>query len=209
VSVELTVLQEIRIASPCEASWEQMQGDERSRFCDHCQLHVYNLSAMSAPEAAALVQEKEGRLCVRYYARPDGTMLVQDCPVGFQAARRRVLSRLATAAAALFGLFGARWPGDTAAAGPKNSAGTPALQGAPRPPSRAMMGDLALPATHPRTAQPVTPPPHLMGKIVAPTHPMTMGEVSVAQPVRPRKKPVKAITKPPRPRQPAKRGRKA
>src|SRR5215210_3140703 len=66
VSVELTVLQEIRVASPCEASWEQMQGDERSRFCDHCQLHVYNLSAMSAPDAAALVQEKEGRLCVRY-----------------------------------------------------------------------------------------------------------------------------------------------
>ena len=209
MSVELNVLQEIRIASPCAASWEQMQGDERSRFCDECQLHVYNLSAMSAPDAAALVQEKEGRLCVRYYARPDGTMLVQDCPVGFQAARRRVLSRLATAAAALFGLFGVRWPGDTAAAGSKKGAATPALQGAPRPPFRALMGDLGLPDTHRRTAQPVSPPSHMMGKIAAPTRPMTMGEVSVAQPVRPPKKPVKAITKPPRPRQPAKRGRKA
>src|SRR5262245_20357560 len=122
VSYELNVLQEIRIASPCEASWEEMRGDDRSRFCDQCQLHVYNLSAMSAPEAAALVQQKEGRLCVRYYTRPDGTMLTEDCPVGFQAARRRVLSRLATAAAGLVGLASCRWWGDRAGASPKKSA---------------------------------------------------------------------------------------
>jgi hypothetical protein len=166
---ELQVLQEIRIASPCRASWEEMQGDDRSRFCDHCRLHVYNLSAMSPDEAAALVHEQEGRLCVRYYARNDGTMLTEDCPIGFQAARRRVLTRLATAAAALVGLIGSRWLGHDASAAPVKG-GAPKLRplmGSPAPPahtmgkiapsttqSRALMGEVVVP--HP-TRQPTKP----------------------------------------------------
>src|SRR4029077_18630101 len=77
----------------------------RARFCEQCRLNVYNLSEMSAAEAAALVREKEGRLCVRYYARPDGTMLTRDCPVGFRAARRLLLARMGTIAAAFVALL--------------------------------------------------------------------------------------------------------
>jgi hypothetical protein len=88
------LLQQIRIASPCSAAWDEMNGDDRVRFCDHCDLNVYNLSTMSAQAAAALVREKEGRLCVRFYARRDGTMLVRNCPVGFGAARRLLLGQL-------------------------------------------------------------------------------------------------------------------
>jgi hypothetical protein len=88
------LLQQIRIASPCSAAWDEMQGDDRVRFCGHCQLNVYNLSAMSPQEAAAFVREKEGRLCVRFFAREDGTMLTEDCPVGFRAIRRRLLARV-------------------------------------------------------------------------------------------------------------------
>ena len=32
----------------------------------------------------------EGRLCVRYYNRADGTILTQNCPVGLQTLKRRV-----------------------------------------------------------------------------------------------------------------------
>jgi len=50
---------------------------------------VYNLSAMTQSEATALVNKTEGRLCVRFYRRPDGTMLTRDCPVGLRALKRR------------------------------------------------------------------------------------------------------------------------
>jgi hypothetical protein len=157
---ELNILQEIRIASPCTAAWDEMHGDDRSRFCDQCQLNVYNLSAMSPSQAAALVREKEGRLCVRYYVRPDGTMLTEECPVGFQAARRRVLSRLSTAAAALAGLFGSRWPQDDASAAPTKAAvpKPQSLMGSPAPPAHTM-GRIAAPTSQPRA---------LMGDIVLP-----------------------------------------
>jgi hypothetical protein len=63
---------------------------ERIRHCSQCQLNVYNLSAMTRAEAEALVGRAEGRLCVRFYRRADGTILTQNCPVGLRALKRRV-----------------------------------------------------------------------------------------------------------------------
>ena len=91
-------LGDVKIASPCQADWNEMYGDERKRFCAHCRLNVYNLSAMSRGEAERLVASAEGRLCVRFYRRADGTILTQDCPVGVAAIRAKV-RRVATAAA--------------------------------------------------------------------------------------------------------------
>jgi hypothetical protein len=73
---------QMKIASPCPASWEDMEGDDRIRFCDECELNVYNLSDMAEDAALKLVEEREGRLCVRFYQREDGTVLTSDCPVG-------------------------------------------------------------------------------------------------------------------------------
>lgn len=102
------VLDDIRIASPCSANWEEMTGDDRVRFCSHCQLSVYNLSAIDRQEAEQVVKSRSGRLCVRFYRRADGTMLTQDCPVGLQAIRRRVRRvvclTLATAVSLLSGV---------------------------------------------------------------------------------------------------------
>ena len=83
-------LDEVRVAAPCPADWGKMVGDERVRYCGSCELHVYNLSGMTRREAEALVTSTEGRLCVRYYRRPDGTILTRNCPVGLSAVRRRV-----------------------------------------------------------------------------------------------------------------------
>src|SRR5262245_10819613 len=87
-SVEL--LANVRVASPCTARWADMTGDERARFCAQCQKHVYNLSEMTAEAASSLIREKEGKLCVRFYQRADGTVLTADCPVGTAAVVRRV-----------------------------------------------------------------------------------------------------------------------
>ena len=75
-------LQHVTVASPCNARWADMAGDERARFCHLCQKQVYDLSALTAAEAGALIREKEGNLCGRFYQRADGTMLTADCPVG-------------------------------------------------------------------------------------------------------------------------------
>lgn len=90
-------LKNLKIASPCSADWNEMYGDERKRFCGDCQLNVYNLSGMTRDEAEALMLAAEGRLCVRYFQRSDGTVLTADCPVGWAAVKRR-LSNWATAA---------------------------------------------------------------------------------------------------------------
>jgi hypothetical protein len=81
-------LEQIQVASPCHIAWDGMAGDDRVRLCRRCAKNVYNLSGMSRTEAEALVTRMEGRLCVRYYRRADGTMLTADCPVGVAALRR-------------------------------------------------------------------------------------------------------------------------
>ncbi|MBK9765573.1 MAG: hypothetical protein IPP63_00360 [Chloracidobacterium sp.] len=67
-------LNDIKIASPCSADWNGMYGDERKRFCGECKLNVYNLSGMTKNEAERLVTNAEGRLCVRFYQRADGSV---------------------------------------------------------------------------------------------------------------------------------------
>ncbi|HEX8195626.1 MAG TPA: hypothetical protein VF571_05390 [Pyrinomonadaceae bacterium] len=99
-------LANVRVASPCPANWDEMVGDDRKRFCGQCKLNVYNLSGMGRDEAENLLLNAEGRLCVRFYRRTDGTVLTQDCPVGWKALKRKV-SRTATAAFSfVVGLFG-------------------------------------------------------------------------------------------------------
>jgi len=89
-------LENVRVAAPCPASWEVMAGDERVRFCAECKLNVYNLSEMTRREAERLIATHEGRLCVRFYRRADGTIITQNCPRGLRVLIQRV-SRVAGA----------------------------------------------------------------------------------------------------------------
>lgn len=91
-----STLDNVRVAAPCSADWDSMFGNERIRFCGQCQLNVYNLSEMSKAEAERLIGQTEGRLCVRYYRRRDGSIITRNCPVGLRAIKRR-MSRAATA----------------------------------------------------------------------------------------------------------------
>ncbi|HYW69818.1 MAG TPA: hypothetical protein VE961_02215 [Pyrinomonadaceae bacterium] len=80
----------VRVASPCKADWDEMIGTEQVRFCGQCNLNVYNLSGMTRDQAESVIAANEGRLCVRFYRRRDGSIITQDCPVGLRAARQRV-----------------------------------------------------------------------------------------------------------------------
>jgi len=110
----LPILENARIASPCDKSWQAMRGDDRTRFCDACKKNVYNLIGMSDADVEALIREKEGNLCVRLYQRADGTLMTSDCPVGLHAARRKLARAVSAVAgcvammltAVTFGAFG-------------------------------------------------------------------------------------------------------
>lgn len=61
-------LSTLRVAEPCHADWDAMSGDARSRHCEHCQLSVTDLSALTRGEAEALLARggPDGRVCVRF-----------------------------------------------------------------------------------------------------------------------------------------------
>ncbi|HEY7404442.1 MAG TPA: carboxypeptidase-like regulatory domain-containing protein [Candidatus Angelobacter sp.] len=90
------MLNNIRVASPCPADWNKMPGNDRVRYCQACNLNVYNLPAFTESEIRELVANRQGRLCGRLYQRRDGTVLTENCPVGLRAVTRRI-SRFAGA----------------------------------------------------------------------------------------------------------------
>ena len=98
-------LDRLHIASPCPADWNAMSGDDRQRHCIACKLNVYNLSGMTRADAETLLRHAEGRICVRYYRRADGTVISRDCPVGVSARLRRVGRHILGAASLLFSVL--------------------------------------------------------------------------------------------------------
>jgi hypothetical protein len=98
-------LARVRVASPCKADWDEMIGTDRVRFCGQCNLNVYNLSAMTRDQAESVIAANEGRLCVRFYRRRDGSIITQDCPVGLRAVRARVSYWTKAVVAALLTFF--------------------------------------------------------------------------------------------------------
>lgn len=101
----ISLLDRVRIASPCDMPWEAMQGDDRTRHCDKCNLNVYNLADMPRGEAERLVEEHEGKMCARMYVREDGTYLGNDCPVGLRLARRAVAKLVGVSGAILIAVM--------------------------------------------------------------------------------------------------------
>jgi hypothetical protein len=98
MTTPIRLLDIVRIASPCTESWERMSGDDRARYCSGCDRKVYNLSAMTRFEAESLLENAEGRVCVRLYRRPDGSVMTEDCPTGSRMIRVRMLRRISTVA---------------------------------------------------------------------------------------------------------------
>ncbi|CUI03861.1 hypothetical protein BN2497_2499 [Janthinobacterium sp. CG23_2] len=72
------------------------------RHCGDCKKNVFDLSAMTESEAAALVAGNlKGELCVKFYRRQDGTVMTSDCGAVPESSGRppaRSLPRLVGAA---------------------------------------------------------------------------------------------------------------
>lgn len=67
----------ITIPVPCDADWDSMCGNNQVRFCEHCNLHLTDLSTMTRQNAMRLVARSQGRLCVRYVQLPGGGVLTK------------------------------------------------------------------------------------------------------------------------------------
>ncbi len=98
----LDAIESLAIPTPCTVPWSEMSGDDRSRYCERCRKPVFDLSAITTAEAAALLADPAGCPCVRFYRRPDGRVLTADCPVGLRTRIWRRLRRRAAWAASLF-----------------------------------------------------------------------------------------------------------
>jgi hypothetical protein len=94
-----SLLDNVRIASPCPALWSEMEGDNRLRHCKLCKLNVYDVSALNREEAEKMIRERSGRLCMRLYRRSDGRIITKDCPIGVAAVRKRIVYMVAAAGA--------------------------------------------------------------------------------------------------------------
>src|SRR5205814_2356963 len=66
---------------------DAMVGDERVRFCDHCQFSVQNLSNMTHDEAQKIVDDSTGRLCVCYSLTTEGRIQTLDYQTAPKQAR--------------------------------------------------------------------------------------------------------------------------
>ena len=72
----------VQFTTPCDASWNEMQGHKRKRFCGSCQKNVYNLVGLRTEEIRDFMCRHEGQACVRLFMRQDGTVLGSDCKGG-------------------------------------------------------------------------------------------------------------------------------
>ena len=172
-------LDRVGIASPCPMRWEELDGDERKRFCGHCSLHVHNLSAMRRDEAESFLEEQSqggGRLCVTYQKRTDGSVVSAAAPPATQeliAARAGRFGRaLGAAASLLFALFpflAACRPSE----GPKDDASTSVdsqVEGSGTDCGIELLGEVALPEDHPE-AQEEVDIERLVGRLPMPLPP--------------------------------------
>lgn len=89
-------LNQVEIAAPCDADWDSMTGNDQVRLCDHCDLHVTDLSRLTRPEAMRMVERSRGRLCVRYMRTAGGEILTRESQRLHRIGRR--VSRIAAGA---------------------------------------------------------------------------------------------------------------
>lgn len=118
------LLRRIYIAAPCNVGWDTMSGDDKKRACAQCNQNVYNISKLTKREAAQLIVENEGKVCLTFFRRRDGTIMTENCPVGL----RRIRDAIKACAIAL--LLALSWFGIV------NEAHAQGLIGAPPDPGR-------------------------------------------------------------------------
>jgi hypothetical protein len=147
-----------------------MIGNERQRFCGSCEMNVYNLSGMTREDAESMIATTDGRLCVRFYKRADGSVMTKDCPVGLARVKARA-KVIATAFASLIISF-------------FSAIGVVSMFNAPK--RSHVVGEIAIGTNSIKRVEPMPQEP-MMGNVViqgtpVPQREFEMGKMAVPQP---------------------------
>ena len=91
----------IRVDEPCHEDWGAMRPEGTKRFCDRCDKHVHDLSALTEAEAQAVLATGDAaRVCVRYLVDVEGAIVFRKpAPIVPVAALRRRPQPIVRAAA--------------------------------------------------------------------------------------------------------------
>jgi hypothetical protein len=96
-----SLLENLKLATPCPAKWEDMVGSNRERHCKDCKKSVFNISGMTKVEAEAFLAStpfaatQSEKPCVTFLQRADGTILTSDCLGGTKRRQLKVLKAVA------------------------------------------------------------------------------------------------------------------
>lgn len=120
-------LSRLTIASPCEAPWDEMQGDGRRRHCLECDRQVHDLGQRTPRQIAALVEANGGHLCARITRDAQGRIVTQEpgLPVATSAHGIRRASPMAAAVVSCLLGLGAAGPASAPAAAAATAASRP------------------------------------------------------------------------------------
>jgi hypothetical protein len=171
VSFGPDALDAVEIPVPCEVPWDGMTGNEQVRHCGECRQNVYNVSSFTRAQALQLLAARGGRVCLRIFRRPDGTVLTSDCRERLRAARKRgwlvfagalLIVAWAQLCAQVVGLMGLR----------RLTGG--GVMGSPPVPGQIVRPVPVAPLPAPHVMGPPPPPRHKMGE-VAPIQVPTTG----------------------------------
>lgn len=178
ISNDRDVLDRIEIPLPCHVPWADMSGDDRVRFCGDCRQKVYNVAQFTRAEATRLLNDSSGRVCLRIFRRPDGTVITDDCRARLRAARKRGLLIFAGTLLVVFwaqicaqfvGLVGLRRvlsSGGTQGEAPMTMPMAGAVAPMPPPPPPIEMGKPpAPPVPGVMIGEAAPPPARLMGRV--------------------------------------------
>jgi hypothetical protein len=74
----------VSIPKPCPKNWNELHGDSKIRFCEHCQQSVHNLSELNQKERNTLLSNRQQTPCVafetdikgRFIAHKDSSLLL-------------------------------------------------------------------------------------------------------------------------------------
>ena len=162
----------IGVATPCHENWDAMHGDERQKFCDQCDKHVHNLSAMTRADAEAFINANPTGVCIRMHKGADGRVITADEPCQPTAMPHRrmaaqtllpYLAILAGGAAGLASCSDASAPDDAATAPASTDTQTaqqqePETHPAAEPEPYILMGGACPPPWTPEQEPQPTPP---------------------------------------------------
>src|ERR1700733_2460408 len=102
-SQEASISDKVCIAAPCQFGWENMIGNDATRFCGGCNLQVYNTSVISSAEVQNILNMDADQVCLRIYRKADGTIITDECPRWLRPLRSgwRHIAKIAVAVVAI------------------------------------------------------------------------------------------------------------